>query len=856
MAKLKEADIISGTVFNNKGEPIVGASITIKGSNIGTTTDANGKFSINANIGDILVITSLGYIAQEVSITHNTPLTVTLIPIVNEMDEVVVVGYGFQRKTHLTGAISVITEKDLKNRPVATAAGVLQGADPAVNITLNSGSLDAGYRINIRGVASVNGGTPLIIADGIEVNLNQINPNDIESVTVLKDASAAAVYGAKASSGVILITTKKGKNLKGKARINLNSRYGISQNTTSTDFIRTGYDHVNIVNTFYEIYQGTPMALYSGDDLQALLDRRNDLTEHPDRPWTIVKSDGRYYYYGNFDWYNYFYNKRRGQNEHNLSVIGGNENTNYYVSGRFWDQQGIFKIYKDNLKTYSFRTKIESKLKSWLKLTSMANYNSGIYKYAGYKDEQFTINALQSNVLSSFVPRNPDGTIMQYPNQLNANSPIGAGHGGVLTANANRNSRSDKYIVLSNQIDANITKDLVLTTIYAYKQRNRLYRYRNIPFQYSRSKDVLLTFTSGTIYNAYEENHFNANNHNLNIYATYNKKWGKGHNFTYLTGGQYEDYRQTNLRVEKKDLLSDDLNSFSIANGEAVITQSIAAFKTLGFFGRLNYDYQGKYMFEASGRMDGTSRFAPKDRWGFFPAASVGWRMSEESFWEPLKGTWSNSKLRLSMGSLGNQQVDYYSYIEQISTSNTMSYTFDGNTTANYASVSNPISSSLTWETVTTYDIGLDLGFFNNRLNIMADYYIRNTKDMLTPSLTLPAVYGANTPRANAADLRTKGWELYVSYNNKINVYNSPLYYTVAATLGDYQTTITRYNNPDKLISDYYVGMKLGEIWGYRVKGLFASDADAAAYQAKIDDKLVNNRVYNSKKDNYLRAGD
>lgn len=848
---------VTGKVTNEEGQPLAGATIAVKGTEKVVLSDDNGLFRIaSLEPTAVLVVSYTGYAAQEIAVAGRSQISITLKAEETIMNNVVVVGYGVQKRANLTGAVTTISEKDIKNRVASTAAVALQGADPSINLTLGTGVLDAGYKIDIRGAASVNGGSPLIMADGIEVSLSQINPNDIESITVLKDASAAAVYGAKASSGVILITTKKGKNMGGRSRITYNGRYGVSENTTSTDFIRTGYDHVTLANNFYEAYQGTKMALYSDDDLQMLLDRKHDRTEHPDRPWTVVKSDNKYYYYGNFDWYGYFFSRQRPQQEHNVSASGGNDNLNYYVSGRYWSQEGLFNVYNDNYHNYSFRAKIEARIKPWLKYMGNASYNTANYKYAGYSDEQQTIHALQSNIYASFVPRNPDGTIVQYTNQLNANSPIGAGHGGFLTADMARNARGNKYVVLSNQFDAELTRGLTLTGSYAYKMRNRLNTYRNMPFEYSRAVNSVQTFTSGTIYNMYAENHFDVNNHNLNIYGTYDKSWNKTHNFKAVLGGQYEDYRQVNLSVEKKDLLSNDLSSFSIANGEAIITQGIGAFRTMGYFSRLNYDYKGRYMLEVSGRYDGTSRFARHDRWGFFPAASAGWRMSEERFWEPFRSVVNNSKLRFSVGSLGNQQVDYYSYIDQISASNTMSYTFDGATNALYASVSNPISSSLTWETVTTYDLGLDLSFLRNKLNVIADYYVRNTTDMLTPSLTLPSVYGANTPTANAADLRTKGWELYVNWNNTARVSGKSLNYNIGATLGDYQTTITRYNNPDKLISDYYEGMTLGEIWGYRVEGLFATDADAAHYQSKVNDRAVNNRVYGSKKDSYLRAGD
>lgn len=848
---------ISGQVTDSSGAPLPGVTVVIKGKTKGTITDADGKYIIEEVPGNaVLVFSFVGMKTQEIPVSGKTNINVVLAEETIGIDEVVAVGYGTQKKANLTGAVATINSKDLQYRPVVSVAGALQGADPSVNLTFNTGVLDSGYKINIRGVTSVNGGTPLILADGMEVNLNQINPNDIESISVLKDASSAAIYGAKASSGVILITTKTGRNTGGTAKISYNGRMGWSQNTTSTDFIYTGYDHVNIVNKFYEAYRGTPMLDYSSDEMQMLQDRINDKTENPDRPWTITGDDNKYYYYGNFDWYHYFYRDTRPQTEHNISATGGNDKVNYYVSGRYLSEDGIFKIYNDKYKDYSFRTKLDAQLKPWLKYTANINYDNSIYKYAGYYDEQFTISALQSNIISSFVPRNPDGSIVQYTNQLNANSPIGAGHGGFLTADQARNSRGNKYLILSNQFDIDLTKGLVLTTLYAYKYRNRLYKYRDMPFEYSREVGKLISFQSGTIYDYYQENHFNINDHNVNIYATYKHTWAKSHNFKIVVGSQYEDYGSTSVTVKKTDLLSDKLSSFSVATGESTISQGISAFRTLGFFGRANYDYDGKYLLEASGRWDGTSRFSPNDRWGFFPSASAGWRMSQENFWDPIRNVINNSKLRFSIGSLGNQQVDYYSYFDQISTDNQMSYTFDNSTKAYYASVSNPISSSLTWETVTTYDGGIDLSLLNSKLNLTGDYYIRDTKNMLTPSLTLPSVFGASTPTANNANLRTKGWELYLSWNNKFNLANKPFNYNIGVSIGDYKTTITKFNNPDKLISDYYEGMTLGEIWGYKVAGLFATDEDAAAYQAEINDKAVNNRVYASKQDNYLRAGD
>ena len=571
-----------------------------------------------------------------------------------------------------------------------------------------------------------------------------------------------------------------------------------------------------------------------------------------------IGEDGKYYYYGNTDWYGYFYNRTRPQMEHNVSITGGGEKVNYYISGRYYQQYGMFNIDKDLYKDYSFRAKMDAQLNKWIKWSTNIGLDNNNYNYNGTSNYAITIARLESNISPSFVPFNPDGTIVQYTNQLYANSPLGAGDGGYLTSRRGHNSKSRTLLSVVNQIDITLLQGLTLTANYSYQQRKQLYRYRNNSFEYSRSQGVTQTFTSGSIFNNYEEDESFPVTHMLNYYATFEHSWAKKHNLKIVAGSQYETYRNVNKNTSMTNLSNDNLYSFSAVTPESVLTvsQDISAYKTLGFFGRINYDYMGKYLLEVSCRADGSSRFAEGDRWGVFPSVSAGWRISEENFFKPVSDWCSSLKLRASVGSLGNQQVDYYAYLETITSDNQFSYTFDGEGKAYYAKISNPISSGLTWETVTTYNVGLDMSFLRNRLSMSADYYVRKTTDMLTTSLTLPDVYGASTPKANCADLRTNGWELSVSWNDSFKVANKPFRYGIQATLGDYQRTITKYNNPDKLISDHYVGKKMGEIWGYHVDGLFKTDKEAAEYQAKINDKVVNGRVYSSKVDGYLRAGD
>ena len=336
---------ISGVVLDNLGDPAIGATVMVKGTNNGCSTDIDGRYTLgNVPADATIVFSMIGCVPREIAASDARALaSVEMKENAEVLDEVVVVGYGTQKRANLTGAVATISADDINNRPVANAANALQGADPSVNLTFNSGSMDAGYKIDIRGAASINGGSPLVLCDGMEVSLGQINPNDIESISVLKDASAAAIYGAKASSGVILITTKSGKDSDGKVNVSYNGRFGWRKNTTSTDFIHTGYDHVTIVNKFYRIAQGKDMWGYTGEDLDMLEARRYDNTENPDRPWTIER-DGKLYFYANYDWYDYFYRDTRPEQEHNVSITGGNAKTNYYVSGRFLQQDGIFKI--------------------------------------------------------------------------------------------------------------------------------------------------------------------------------------------------------------------------------------------------------------------------------------------------------------------------------------------------------------------------------------------------------------------------------------------------------------------------------------------------------------------------------
>jgi TonB-linked SusC/RagA family outer membrane protein len=788
-----------------------------------------------------------------VKLGDNQELQITISEDDKLLEEVVVVGYGTQKKVNLTGAISTVTAKDINNRPVSNAAMALQGIAPGLNITVNSGTPNGSYNLNIRGISSLSSSSvnSLILIDGVEGSLSRITANDIDSISVLQDASASAIYGAKASAGVILVTTKKGSA--GEAKISYAGRYGWASPTTSTDYITTGYWSAFINDKFLNTFTGKGYTNYTDADYAELWARVNDKTEHPDRPWVVPQADGTYKYYANFDWYNYLYKKVHPQQEHNLSISGGNEKVQYYVSGRYYDNRGIFKIQEDYFNSYNLRSKVSVNLKPWLRFTNNTKFFASEYFYPGTSGENSTFRSINHHALAYIPPVNPDGSIVYITSTTNGSYQVTDGLSAVLTYNKHKNTNYDREITTINRFDVDVLKGLTLSAEHAYTFRYREYNNRSVNIPYSQYVDQTEWLKTGSGVDSYNEQHYRTQDQTVNAYATYEKSLDS-HNLKLTTGINYEKYHDRDLRIRKLDLLSDELSAFSLATGEInLFTGTLGEFSSLGYFGRVNYDYAGRYLLELSGRYDGSSRFPRKDRFGFFPSASIGWRISEEKFWSPVKDVVSNTKIRLSYGSLGNHQVDNYSYIQSISANKSMNYSFDGKSLATYSTEDAPVSGSLTWEKVYTQNIGLDLGFVNNRLNISGDAYIRDTKGMLMTGKTLPAVYGADEPEENAANMRTRGWEMQIAWNDRFNLLGKPFNYSLAASLSDYTTKVTKWDS--QLLTDtYQEGMTLGEIWGYAIDGYFSSDAEAANWH--IDQSFVNERINASVGEQGIRAGD
>lgn len=846
---------ITGKVIDAKGEPVIGATIMEKGTTNGTITDFDGNFTLDVSNNAIIEVSYIGYQQQIIKAIYDKPLSVTLKEDTEMLDEVVVVGYGTQKKINLTGAVSVVDSKSMEDRPVPRVSQMLQGALPNVNVSYTSGYPGSSANINIRGVNSISGNaSPLVLIDGIEGELDRLNPNDIASISVLKDASSAAIYGARASYGVILVTTKEGTS--GKTNISYNGRFSLSNQTTSTDFETRGYYSAGINDLFFSNYNGKPYTNYTKEDYYQLWLRKDDKVENSERPWIITDNrDGRetYVYYANYDWYNHLYKQKRPMWEHNISISGGNDKLSYFLSGNMVDQTGIFRQNPDKYKVYNIRSKIIAKLSSHFTLSNNTKYHFDSYSYPGLSGINNNFNTAVNHALASFVPTNPDGTSV-YITSL-SNNVILDGMGAILNYGKHKNEDKRYEFATTFELTYSIIKDLNLKANYSIQNYNYITMNRSVNVPYSKYPGEIQYLNTGSGINKLSENHTNHWYQAINIFGDYSFNI-IGHQFKIMAGYNFETKLFKDTKASRTGLLSDDLNDFNLATGDVyTLSGGQNEYALLGYFYRINYSYKdGRYLFETSGRYDGSSRFKKGHRFGFFPSASIGWRISEEPFFEKVKKNIDNLKIRFSYGTLGNQQVGYYDYLQTINTNGVMNYIFGNGQKGNYASVTSPNSTDLTWETVSTANLGIDLGLFNNRLNLSADAYIRDTKDMLTLGKKLPAVYGAKEPKENAANLRTKGWEIMLSWNDSFTLINKPFKYDISFGIADNTTKITKFDNPSKILDEYYVGKRLGDIWGYVVDGLFKTDEEAAAYE--VDQSSVNFVINTAQVNPGLHAGD
>ena len=849
---------LSGVVLDAADVPLEGVAVIVDGTTNGIMTAGDGSFVLTVPAKEVVLnVSSLGYVTKLVTVPAiQEKVTIRLEEDNMLLEETVVVGYGVQKKVNLTGAVASVDEKALQDRVSPNLSSMLQGAVPGLSISTSSGNPGSTGSLQIRGTGSINGGNPLVLIDGVEGEMDRVNPNDVESISVIKDASAAAVYGARAAFGVILITTKKGNDDDGNAVVRYSGRFGWERPTTSTEYETTGYWSAYIHNMFWKADDGTSQYIkYNEYDMRQLLLRINDKTEHPDRPWvTIQNRNGKdkYVYYANTDWYHVMFNDEHPVQQHNISISGGNKKVKYFLSGGYNRQTGIIKVRPDVFQKFNLRSKIDFKINQFIRMSNNTSFYNSTYDYPGVGNVQNAIAYSANHGLACFTPQNPDGTWVYGTDFLGYK----VANGRHAFYGNDKNVNLDRKMDFANTTELKITpiKQLTITANYTYRFHQNRNTNRSTALEYSQYPGVMAVYTGkGTagedsLTESVDSWAYNA----ANVFVTYEDTFKDAHHLTVMAGGNLEYSYRKNLSTVGYNLLTDELNDFDLVglNGDGIkefmASGGQSEYALLGFFGRINYDYKGRYLLEVSGRYDGTSRFAKGSRWGLFPSASAGWRISEEDWFKPAKNVVSNLKLRLSYGSLGNQNVAAYKFIRKVETHDFAGFSFgEGSSTASYTSLSAPNAGDLTWETSQQYNLGIDAGLFKDRLTFTAEAYIRDTKDMLTDGVALPSVYGASEPDMNAADLRTKGYELAIGWRDQISLFGKPFGYNVGATLSDFKTVITKYDNKEYTFAkDYYEGMVLGEIWGFEIDGLFQSDAEAQAYAKEVDLGYINKRLY------------
>ncbi len=850
--------VISGTVTDKSGEPLIGVTIMAKGSTNGAATDIDGNFTLsNVNPGQVISLSYVGYNPTSFKIGDADKYDIAMSESSELLDEVVVIGYGAQKKVNLTGAVSTVSQEDLKDRPVDNLGRQLQGMVPNLNVTLQSGQPGAGATLNVRGTTSPNGGSPLVLINGVEGDLSRINSNDVESISVLKDAASAAIYGARAAFGVILITTKSGKKDQ-KPTVSYSGSYSFSSPTTSTEFETRGYYSAKIADLFLSTLQNTPYTSYTDEEYQMLWDRRNDKTENPERPWVITQTkNGRkqYLYLANFDWYNYMYDNSRPAWDHNLSVTGGVKSFKYMISGRYYEQKGVNRVQPDKFKSYNTRVKLSVDILPDLTLSNNTNFFYSEYSYKGYdtgnNGEYYNFRRPTLHALASMVPVNPDGTAVSHTSATNSSAHyLMDGYNAVIQKGKTGGHNKTRELSTMFELAYKITPNLNVKADFSYTYSNLHNDFRNVPVEYSQYPGIIAKEAeSGAHSNAYKEVVYDRNYYVADVYASYDNCWKDVHNFSGIVGYNYEAKYYKDLTTKNTGLLSEDLSDFNLAKGtdNFEIKGGKNEYAIMGLFYRLMYNYDNRYLLEVNGRYDGTSRFPRGRRFGFFPSFSAGYRISEEKYFEPLRSVVSNLKLRASYGALGNQQIGYYDFIQTINTGGNMSgYSFNGTSLGQHATVSDPVSGDQTWEKVETANVGLDLGFFNNRLIFTGELYIRDVKGILARGKSLPSLYGASEPQVNANNMRTRGYEAVLSWDDSFRLAGRPFTYGVSVSFSGYESEYNKCDNPSGLLSDPYVGKKTGEIWGYRIDGLFRNDEEAAAYAANLDLTKVMKGCYNA----------
>lgn len=813
-----------GVVKDNIGETVIGASVVVKGTSNGTITGIDGDFTLsNVKKGDVIQISYIGYITQEM-VWEGGPLNVTLKEDSQTLEEVVVVGFGSQKKANLTGSVSQVKmDEVLGNRPVVNAMSALQGTMPGLQITPNSNASGPGQskNFNIRGTTSINGGSPLVLIDNVPGDIDMLNPEDIESVSILKDAASSAIYGARAAFGVILVTTKKAKKGE-KFTLNYNNNFGF-QKSINRPKIADGLQWMQ----GYLDAQFNAGKYYTGQDIRLWQQYLTEYRKNPGQFQTtgdgiyVSPEDGLNYYLNEKNVYDNMLDDFGFLQTHNASISGGTDYLLYRMSVGYTDEQGTLVTDKDRYQRFSGSTFIQADIMPWLTQSVDIRY--------AQSEKNMPVTSTRTGLYDMRLPSvYPEGTLtVNDGRELPTNTPY-----NLLMMATDNNTITDNARILSKTVLKPL-KGWDIVFEYTFDKKTSKNRGNRVLHEYtSVEKAVITTADNSSLETTDSSTDYNA----INLYSTYQRTWNDKHHFSIMAGFNQESSNYRSIYAKSIDMMNEDFPSHNTAINETkTVTEEHTEYTVRGAFYRLNYDYEGKYLFETNGRYDGSSKFPKNDRFGFFPSVSVGWNIVRESFMEKAQDWLGELKLRASWGQIGNQAINPYQFTPLMNAYKP-GWIVNG---TKPVSVYAPglVSNSFTWETVETLDFGFDVSALNGRLQGTFDWYRRDTKDMLAPGFELPALIGAAAPLQNTADLRTKGWELNVSWRDRIG----ELGYSIGFNLYDSKTEVTKYNNESYILfksdgsNNYYNGYEIGTIWGYETDGFYTVDdfTDIQTWQLK-----------------------
>lgn len=826
---LSQTDMVTGKITDIDQMVLPGVNILVKGTTVGTQSDFDGNFSIKAKSGDILILSYLGMKTQEYAVGSSLYIEVKMEEDASLLDEAVVVGYGTQKKINLTGAVDVISSDLLQNRTTSTVSQLLASSASGVSFDYDRNGYQPGAEasLEVRGTGSLNGGAPYVVIDGFPGDMNRLNPEDIESISILKDAAASAIYGARAPYGVILITTKAGtKNKK------LSVSYSVTTNIITPARLPGTLDSYTYARVLNEASLNKTSSLnYNEETIDRIRAYQRGDTDYLSSQiteqfpnfrvgqmtnWEAFPTEGGGWSgINNEDPWDYFTGTNIGTSQ-NFSISGGSEKTSYYFSAGYLDQPSSLKLGDDNFKRFNVSAKINTELTDWWDFRYETRFmkSERHFPNASRPETQDTYNAL-FHIIFNTPPTHPFYTGFGEETQ---------GGRQFFWAGYNDDEKTENWQIVGTELrPANGWK---INADFAYQVVDKYDLHDGQEF--TTVNWLTGQNTSSWYPTQVNEYHYSDYYWSTNLYTSYEKSLNDKHNFLLMGGMQLETSKFRSLDAQARGLIVPEVISLSTTTGEPSIRESLSHWSTEGYFARLTYNFKQKYLFETNIRYDGTSRFQDGKRWGFFPSLSAGWVVSNEDFWESISPVVNTFKFRGSWGQLGNQNVASYQDLALIpTTKSNLGWlpAFNQVGQVGYTLTPGLVSPGLTWETAATTNLGLNLGLFQNKLQFDFDWFERNTTDMIGPSVALPGVLGASAPRSNNASLSTKGWEMALKWKQS---FQNGLNYFVNLSLYDSKTIVTEYNNPTGILNSWTwrEGQEVGEIWGWSSQGMFKSQEE------------------------------